>query len=327
VTASTSDALSVFGRNPSNGVLAQVQVIYANGNNPAFDGAWEIGLSPDGTAVYATGTTNSSVVALHSANPVATLSTLLPASAQAGSPETTVRVQGEEFVPGAVVRVGNVARPSTYISPNEMEVAIPASDLTIAGTTWSIDVVNPEPGGGVSNNFLIFTVTDPADNPIPSIDYLQPQGAEGLAPIDSLAGGATSLEALMTRFVRAVERNDTASLERLALSRQDFAWVFYPTNPQAAPPYDLSPGLFWFLLEGRSRKGLGRLLVDRGGRPLKYAGVRCDSAVSREGENTVRGPCAVLRIQGRDTVAERLFGLVIERRGRWKFVSYANRLD
>jgi hypothetical protein len=151
---------------------------------------------------------------------------------------------------------------------------------------------------------------------------------EGLAPADSLAGGATSLPALMARFVRAVEQNDTVSLERMALSRQEFAWIFYPTNPQAAPPYDLSPSLYWFLLEGRSRKGLGRLLADRGGRPLKYAGVRCDSTISREGENTVRGPCAVLRLQERgDTLAERLFGLVIERRGRWKFVSYANKLD
>jgi hypothetical protein len=151
---------------------------------------------------------------------------------------------------------------------------------------------------------------------------------EGLAPTDSLAGGATSLPALMARFVRAVGRNDTASLERLALSRQEFAWIFFPTNPQAAPPYDLSPSLYWFLLEGRSRKGLGHLLADRGGRLLKYAGVRCDSTVSREGENTVRGPCAVLRLRERgDTLAERLFGLVIERRGRWKFVSYANKLD
>lgn len=150
---------------------------------------------------------------------------------------------------------------------------------------------------------------------------------EGLAPIDSLAGGATSLPVLMRAFVRAVEDRDTAALERLTLSRREFAWIYYPTNPQAAPPYDLSPSLYWFLLEGRSRKGLAHLLTDRAGRPLHYAGVRCDSTVSREGENTVRGPCAVLRVLNGDTIAERMFGLVIERRGQWKFVSYANKLD
>jgi hypothetical protein len=151
---------------------------------------------------------------------------------------------------------------------------------------------------------------------------------EGLAPTDSLVGGATSAAALMKAFVRALERNDTVSLERLALSRQEFAWIYYPTNPQAASPYDLSPSLYWFLLEGRSRKGLGHLIAERGGQPLRYAGVRCDTTVSREGENTVTGPCAVLLLQqGGDTIAERLFGLVIERRKRWKFVSYANKLD
>jgi hypothetical protein len=151
---------------------------------------------------------------------------------------------------------------------------------------------------------------------------------EGLAPTDSLTGGAPSRTALVRTFVRAVEQNDTVALERLALTRQEFAWTYYPTNPQAAPPYDLSPSLYWFLLEGRSRKGLAHLLTERGGQPLHYAGVRCDTTVSREGENTVTGPCAVLRLQERgDTVAERLFGLIIERRGQWKFVSYVNKLD
>lgn len=151
---------------------------------------------------------------------------------------------------------------------------------------------------------------------------------EGLAQSDSLTGGAPSRTALMRTFVRAVEQNDTVALERLALSRQEFAWIYYPTNPQAAPPYDLSPSLYWFLLEGRSRKGLAHLLTERGGRPLRYAGVRCDTTVSREGENTISGPCAMLRLQERgDTIAERLFGHLIERRGQWKFVSYVNKLD
>jgi 6-phosphogluconolactonase (cycloisomerase 2 family) len=238
VTASVSDALSVFGRNPANGNLTQVQVIYGNGNNPALDGAWELGVSPDGTAVYATGTNNNSVVALHSANPLATLSTLLPASAQAGSPETTVRVQGAGFVPGAVVRVGNVARTSTYISPNEMKVAIPASDLTIAGTTWTIDVVNPEPGGGVSNNFLIFTVTDPADNPIPSIDYLQPQGAgAGDAALTLTVHGFNFMnssklrwngEDRATTFVNSGEVNMTVTAQDLLSAGSAVVTVFNP---------------------------------------------------------------------------------------------------
>ena len=31
--------------------------------------------------------------------------------------------------------------------------------------------------------------------------------------------------------------------------------------------------------------------------------------------------------EGGDSVVQRIFGPIIERRGRWKFVSYANKLD
>ncbi len=57
-------------------------------------------------------------------------------------------------------------------------------------------------------------------------------------------------------------------------------------------------------------------------------GERCEGEASRQGENRVYGPCLVrLRTGHADTSEGRVFGLVIERRGRWKFVSYANDLD
>ena len=177
VTGYESDSLAVFARNSNNnGSLLQVQTIYDNVDAPALNGAREIGLSPDGTAVYIGSSVSSAVVALHTANPVATLYNLLPASAQAGSGTMVVRVQGENFVPGAVARVNGNDRATEFISPDEVEVEILASDLAAAGSR-TIDVVNPEPGGGVSNNSLNFTVTAPNENPVPSIDYLQPQGA------------------------------------------------------------------------------------------------------------------------------------------------------
>ena len=177
VTGYLSDALAIFARNTSNGgLLTQVQTIQANGNLPALDGARQIGVSPDGSAVYVGSSVSSAVVAFHTANPQATLLNLLPVSAQAGSPALTMRIQGEDFVPGAVAQVNGNDRPTTFISPNEVEVDLPASDLAVAGTLV-IDVVNPVPGGGVSNNSLDFTVTAPDENPIPALDSLQPQGA------------------------------------------------------------------------------------------------------------------------------------------------------
>ena len=83
----------------------------------------------------------------------------------------------------------------------------------------------------------------------------------------------------------------------------------------------------WFMLDGNSRKGIVRAFDERGGRPLRYVGYACEGAPSRQGANTVWGPCVVRRLQSPgDTVSERLFGPIVERGGRFKFVSYANKL-
>lgn len=184
-TSQNADALSVFQRNLDTGTLNQIQTIYANASNPALDGAREIAVSPDGTAVYATGYLNDSVVAFHTANPVATLASLLPASAPAGSPALTVRVLGENFVPGAVARVNGNDRPTTYVNPGELKVELSASDLANAGVR-TITVFTPAPGGGLSLNDLPFTISAPGQNPIPSIDALSPQGANAGDPAMTL---------------------------------------------------------------------------------------------------------------------------------------------
>lgn len=147
------------------------------------------------------------------------------------------------------------------------------------------------------------------------------------ASTDSLTGGAPSRDSLVVRFVRAIESKDTAALRSMLLSRAEFAWLYYDTNPQSRPPYDLSPSLMWFLTEGNSSKGIGRALDEYGDKPLRYVGYACDTVASHEGANTVWGPCTVKVRGGRnDTISLRLFGPLIERAGRWKFVSYGNKL-
>lgn len=151
---------------------------------------------------------------------------------------------------------------------------------------------------------------------------------EGTARVSDLTGGVANREELVRAYLQALRAQDTASLRHLALDRGEFGWIYYPTNPQAHPPFDLEPGLFWFMTSQHSAKGLGKALESLGGRPFQYAGHSCDTSASHEGENTVYGPCLVRLVQAPgDTVQIRLFGLVIERHGRWKFVSYANKLD
>jgi len=149
---------------------------------------------------------------------------------------------------------------------------------------------------------------------------------DGLGEPAALASGAASRDALVRAFVRALESRDTSALAALLLTRAEFAYLYYPTNPEAQPPYNLSPGLMWFMLEGHSRRGLTQALEHRSGQPLRYAGYSC-AASQRQGENTVWTGCTVRRHQaGAAVIDEMLFGPIIERGGQYKFVSYANKL-
>ena len=82
-----------------------------------------------------------------------------PAVVDAGSPTTTVILNGEGFVPDSVVRVrrattgqGSVVlqRATRFVAPTEMTLELLTEDLVEAGYI-DVTVFNPEPGGGSSN--------------------------------------------------------------------------------------------------------------------------------------------------------------------------------
>ena len=140
-------------------------------------------------------------------------------------------------------------------------------------------------------------------------------------------GGAPSRDVLVHAFVRAVETKDTTALRRLVVSRGEFAYLVYPTSAQGLPPYNLSPDLYWFMTVEQSNRGVHHLINELGGKHLSYAGYRCQGDSTVEGENTLWGPCVIHTIQRRgDTLSQRLFGPIVARGGRYKFLSYSNRL-
>lgn len=149
----------------------------------------------------------------------------------------------------------------------------------------------------------------------------------GLPPVDSLEGGAASRGELVASFMEALARSDTAALTRLAVSRSEFAYLYYPSSPHGKPPYDLEPALMWFMLVQQRDRGLSRVLERYGRTPISLIGYDCDERASHEDENVVHGPCTVRwRGEGGDTLAVRLFSQILERGGRFKFLSYGNRL-
>lgn len=148
----------------------------------------------------------------------------------------------------------------------------------------------------------------------------------GLPPVDSLLGGATSRDELVESFMRALEAGDTTAIAKLAVTRPEFAYLYYPTATRGLPPYDLEPGLMWFMLFEESNQGIRRTLQVYGGRPMRLLDYECGAGALREGENRTHGPCVVRwRAPSGDTVSARLFNQILERRGRFKVLSYANK--
>jgi hypothetical protein len=149
----------------------------------------------------------------------------------------------------------------------------------------------------------------------------------GLTPAESLSGGSTSRDKLVKRFMSALAQRDTAALAGMAISREEFAYLYHPTSPQSLPPYELEPALMWQTLFERSDRGIRRALHRYGGQRLRVLGYDCGSGSSREGENTIWGPCIVRFARpGGDTASVRLFSQIIGRNGHYKFLSYANKL-
>ena len=142
-----------------------------------------------------------------------------------------------------------------------------------------------------------------------------------------LTGGSTNRDALVRAFLQAVETRDTVAVRRLVISRDEFAWLYYPTSSQGLPPYSLNPDLMWFMLVQQGNRGLSRAFRDLGGMGIDLAGYQCAEKI-REGANTLWSNCLVRWRQGvpGDTMSARLFGPILERGGRYKFLSYGNKL-
>jgi hypothetical protein len=148
---------------------------------------------------------------------------------------------------------------------------------------------------------------------------------EGTTPVTAFSGGTPSRKSLLAAIFAAVEQADTAALVRLTLTRDEYAWLVYPTSVHADGPMRQAPQLTWFMLESGSNVGRARLLARLGGRSLAVQGVRCPTPPVVEGENSIVSTCVVSRQDSTGAPIERrLFGALIERGGSWKVMSWSN---
>lgn len=139
-------------------------------------------------------------------------------------------------------------------------------------------------------------------------------------------GSAASRDALVDAFIAAVEDSSAARLRSLRLDIAEFAWLYYPGSRYVARPYELPPGTLWLLVDQNGLKGETRLLRYFGGRPLDIEGYSCEDEPRREAQNTFWEQCRITIRDADGARTMRLFGSIMERSGRYKFVSFANDL-
>jgi len=94
-------------------------------------------------------------------NPTPAIVGASPAALTLGMFPVNLIISGAGFVPGAVARVNGEDRVTTFVSTNTLNVALLEQDTGVIASL-TITVVNPEPGGGVSNAIEIKVQGPPA---------------------------------------------------------------------------------------------------------------------------------------------------------------------
>jgi hypothetical protein len=97
---------------------------------------------------------------------------LVPDATAPGGPAFTLTVNGAGFVAGSVVNWNGSPRATTFVSNSQLTATILASDIA-TGSTAAVTVVNPSPGGGVSNTqFFSIAAVGASISFLPAVTYL-----------------------------------------------------------------------------------------------------------------------------------------------------------
>jgi Tol biopolymer transport system component len=101
-------------------------------------------------------------------SPVPSISQIQPAAALVGSTSFGVTVTGTNFVPTSVVTWNGQNLSTSYVSGTQVQASVPSTNVQSPGSA-QVAVLNPQPGGGLSNS-MTFLV----NNPQPILDSISP---------------------------------------------------------------------------------------------------------------------------------------------------------
>lgn len=182
-----------------------------------------------------------------------------------------------------------------------------------------------EPGSATTRADTAIPPVGVIDSALPMAEHLR-RFRSGLVEPATL-DGPTNRATLVRRAFEAIASRDTLTLRALMLSRAEFAYLFFPSNRMAKPPYEMPPALLWFQLTAESNKGLSKAFQHLGPAPIALVSHRCPGKPDGEDANLLHNGCIVRAWRADGTVTEvQLFGSILERGGRFKLLSYANKL-
>jgi hypothetical protein len=114
-------------------------------------GATVSGISPSATQVLNAGASITFTVNFATLqNPVPSISNVSPPSITAGDPSFTLTVSGSGFIGSSTIDWNGSAQQTTYVAANQLTTVISSGQIASQGSA-TVTVVNPAPGGGMSN--------------------------------------------------------------------------------------------------------------------------------------------------------------------------------
>lgn len=116
----------------------------------------------------------SNKLTLEVINPVPVIESTSPDVVGVGGLSFTLTVIGRNFVPGSEIEFNGSRRPTNRISNVRLTTQINSADIASLANI-GIRVINPQPGGGVSNQ-VTFAIK--ALNPLPRINSINPSSVE-----------------------------------------------------------------------------------------------------------------------------------------------------
>jgi hypothetical protein len=164
-------------------------------------------------------------------NPVPTIQALSPNSSKQGGPTFTLSVVGSNFVPSSEARWNGSGLQTTFVGRNLVTATVPARFLSVSGPGM-ITMVNPAPGGGMSNSL---SVTVPCVIAPPAPASAQTRARLGAYYFDGWAGPLTNFHFQGLPFgpyqdrqpIDAWQDNSECAVEQQLASAHNFGIDFF----------------------------------------------------------------------------------------------------